>query len=424
MNLGFFILFALFPTFSVSISIDITRTEFALFDISPQEDLEFHIRYPQTLLIFPMHETFTIDVFRPAENESFQLVSSINSQYSSFGAFFPNGGFVNVHTRRNTQAAFYSVISDRKCVRYLVSTYQNENFYASKSKSDLNNITIENNQDVCFLHISNSRPVTATVNYSIEDEYDFLYFQVHQKEFLKESDKIQQKRASKTEKSQVDKTNDQKKGQIPKSDKIKNKHQKSQILELRNLISSRSKNRDKKKKNEFPVEKVFTGDGYSEFLSTNISMIVWHSDPSTLSSYFDIQLTSNSTLPEFRTNFTAATSVPTILIDKFAKPYYERAEIDLINSQDSHKTVNFVYAVAFAVSTVVVIIAGVIILCRKTPATKTDKQPLNEGSDSGVAMRNSESIDALTDTNEIHINVSDIENGNEEEDEMINLNQI
>ncbi|KAK8833718.1 hypothetical protein M9Y10_013320 [Tritrichomonas musculus] len=299
------ILFSLFTALTHCRQIHIAKTMSASYHVSPNREITFMIDTPSVTFLLPKRGSITADVYKLGLNETYQFVGSLGPQIPSFGVYFPNKGKLILKSVKDTTASCYAIVSTRKCRRIYVSTYPNEIFSAvkhgyksSSSKfSTSSNITIQNNQDVCFIHASNSY-VKSKISYSTEETYDLLYLH-----------------------------------------------------------------------NGF-TEMEFTGDGTYENLGFNTTSFVWHSDPTTLSNFFTIQLLSNSTLPSYRVNFTNTLSTPLFITDSKESsnnqnPIYDHADADLLKLNREHNVVSLITLSIFAFIGTLIVVLGLLFVTNR-----------------------------------------------------------
>lgn len=306
------IVFSLFLSSALCRQIHITKTTSVSYHVSPAHEIIFYIDSPSVTFLLPQRGSISADVYKLGSNDTYQFVGSLDPQILSFGVYFPNKGKLILKSTKDAIASCYAIVSTRKCRRIYVSTYPNEIFSAVKPGYKLDtsklpissNISIQNNQDVCFIHASNSY-VRSIVSYSTEETYDLLY--------------------------------------------------------LHNGYE----------------EKEFTGDGNFDAIGFNTTSFVWHSDQTTLSNYFSIRLSSKSTLPGFRVNFTNTLSTPLFLTDSKEnsnnqKPIYDHADADLLKSNRQHDVVSLITigTMAFIISLFVVI--GILFITNRIFRTQPD----------------------------------------------------
>ncbi|OHT16348.1 hypothetical protein TRFO_41831 [Tritrichomonas foetus] len=349
----------------------VSQTISVQLSISPHHDTTIFIDVPFVSFLLPHHEAGTADVYK-LFNNSYQFVGSLGPQIASFGVFFPNQGKVVLHSLKNVDTSFYAIVSTRKCRRIYISTFGNETFGGSKSSSKshensispknspsskflsqklskisnkiqacsspknkshvisekvteyesselqktqikenqiLNsdilsenfpsNFTIQNNQDICFIHASNSNTITV-VNYSIEETYDLIYL------------------------------------------------------------------------HDGFAEKELTGDGNYESIGLNTTNLAWHSDSTTLSNYFSLTITSNSTLPSYRVNFSNTLSTPLFLTDhnnfynnNNGHNKYDKADASIITTNRDYEVVNLITICITIFVIILVLLLGVTILIKQ-----------------------------------------------------------
>ena len=176
------ILLPLFSFFVSSRQIHITKTISASYQVTSKQKITFYIDSPSVTFLLPQRNSISADVYKLGPNETYQFVGSLGPQIPSFGVHFPNKGKLILKSTRDAIANCYAIVSTRKCRRIYVSTYPNEIFSAIKPNYKSNsyklptssNISIQNNQDDCFIHASDSK-TRSVISYSTEETYDILY---------------------------------------------------------------------------------------------------------------------------------------------------------------------------------------------------------------------------------------------------------
>lgn len=316
------ILFSIFSSFIACRQVHITKTISYSYNVVPGHEIIFYVDSPSVTFLLPQRGSITADVYKHGPNETYQFVGSLGPQIPSFGVYFPNMGKLILKSTKDATANCYAIVSNRKCRRIYVSTYPNEVFSAlkpgyksfSKKVPTSANISIQNNQDVCFIHAANSK-VKSVISYSTEETYDLLYLH-----------------------------------------------------------------------NGF-TEKEFTGDGDFDAVGFNTTSLIWHSDPTTLSNYFTINLSSKSTLPGFRVNFTNTLLTPLFITDRKETNknlIYDHADADLLRSNRQHDVVSLITVTIFAFIFSLIFIVGILFITNRI----FRNQP-----DDGQILRRDESIE-------------------------------
>ena len=141
--------------------------------LHPHDTVEATVVTPGLTLLIPRVEGFFAEVYQPREDANI-LAGSITAKNSAIGAFFPSTGKVLITASAPANLTYFTFDNPKHCVRFIVSTSAIDFFSAVEPPTD-GNLTIQNNQRVCILHVSDA-PVDVDMKYSTEEDYDILYF--------------------------------------------------------------------------------------------------------------------------------------------------------------------------------------------------------------------------------------------------------
>ena len=140
-------------------------------------------------------------------------------------------------------------------------------------------------------------------------------------------------------------------------------------------------------------KKKFTGVGKYEAMGFNTTSVIWHSESSFSQKNFTIKFVSNSTLPQFKVNFTNTLMTPLFLTDYSnhnSKNIYDRAEANVIMSTKENADSNLLTAL-FLITILALCVILVILFSRKNGNVNQDEtRILNDESDSSSELSFSE----------------------------------
>lgn len=142
-------------------------------ELQPHDTVEATVTDPGLTLLIPHVEGFFVDVYQRGSDANI-LAGSLTPKGSAFGAFFPRDGFILIKASAPTTLTYFTFDNPRECVRFFVTTSGSDHFSAVQALG-AGNLTIQNSQRVCVLHVSDDGG-DVNVKYSTEEDYDMLYF--------------------------------------------------------------------------------------------------------------------------------------------------------------------------------------------------------------------------------------------------------